>query len=299
MTQSEPKRVINFKQLRCFHAVATEGSFTKAAKALGLGQPSITTHVKALEDYYGVELFSRHGQHVEPTDLGAALLEIAHRTFSLERDAVELLSAASGFRVGHLRIGAIGPSQVTEMILAFGQIYPDVELSVAFGNSEEIMNRVLDFRADVGVLPSLENDSRFHSMLYSRNRIVVLVPIHHPWAKQDTVTLPELEGQRLVLREVGSATRRTFEEALAKANVSIKRVLAIGSREALRDAVAHDLGIGIALDDESLSDSRVKALQISDTVIELQPHLVCLRERINAPLIKAFFKEVQELTKDR
>ena len=52
---------INFNRLRCFHGVAMEGSFTQAAKALGISQPSITTHVKSLEDNYGVELFARHG----------------------------------------------------------------------------------------------------------------------------------------------------------------------------------------------------------------------------------------------
>ena len=126
---------INFKQLRCFHAVATEGSFTSAAKALGVGQPSITTHVKALEDYYGVELFSRHGHHVEPTELGRSLLGVTQRIFSLETEAIELLTQASGFKIGHLKIGAIGPHQVTQLIVAFGQKYPDVELSISLGNS--------------------------------------------------------------------------------------------------------------------------------------------------------------------
>ena len=111
---------INFNRLRCFHGVAMEGSFTQAAKALGISQPSITTHVKSLEDHYGVELFARHGHKVELTELGRGLLFVTQRIFSLESEAIALLTEASGLKTGHLRIGAIGPSQVTNIVLAFG-----------------------------------------------------------------------------------------------------------------------------------------------------------------------------------
>ena len=290
------KQRINFNQLRSFHAVAVEGSFTQAAKSLSVGQPSITTHVKALEDLFGVELFCRHGHHVELTELGKSLLAITQRIFSLEGEASELLTTASGFKIGHLKIGAIGPHQVTEMILAFGRRYPDVELSVSLGNSQEVAERVLDFRDDVGIVPQGEKDPRFHSIPYSRNRIVLVVREDHAWAARKEVKIEELEGQRLVLREVGSATRRTFEEALARKKVTIRPVLAIGSREAVREAVASGLGIGIALEDESLPDERLRPLPISDADIYLHPHVVCLQERRNAPLIKAFFDVVAGLT---
>jgi len=284
---------LNFKQLRCFHAVATEGSFTLAAKALGVGQPGITTHVKALEDYYAVELFCRHGNHVEPTELGRALLGLTRQIFSHETEAVELLTEAGGFKIGYLKIGAIGPHQVTQLILAFGQAYPDVELSVSLGNSQEIANRVLDFRDDLGIVPHSKEDPRFYSIPYSRNRIVLLVRRDHPWGKREAVSLKELEGQRLILREVGSATRSAFEKQLVAADVSVRRVLAIGSREAVREAVAAGLGIGIALEDESLPHEQLKPLRISDADIFLQSRVVCLQERRHAPLIKAFFDVVE------
>ncbi|MGI9387579.1 MAG: LysR substrate-binding domain-containing protein [Methyloligellaceae bacterium] len=290
------KNTINFNRLRCFHAVATEGSFTMAAKALKVSQPSITTHIKALEEDYGVELFARHGHHVELTDLGRTLLALSQNVFTLERDAVELLMQANELCIGHLKIGAIGPSQVTEMILAFGKKFPGIELSVSLGNSEEVLKRVFDFRDDVGIVPQMQADSRLHSLPYSRNRIVLLVRKDHPWADRDKIGLEEITDHRLVLREVGSATRRIFEETLAKSNIEIRRVLAIGSREAVREAVAAGLGIGIALDDESLSDERLKPLRIADADLFLHPHVVCLQDRKDAPVISAFFSLVAEIT---
>ena len=295
MATRTQRNTINFKQLRCFHEVGTKGSFTLAAKALRVGQPSITVHVKALEDYFGVELFSRHGHHVELTKLGHTLLSVTQRIFSLETEAIELMTAASGFQIGHLSIGVIGPYQVTEMILVFGQTYPDVDLSVSLGNSQEILARVLDFRDDVGIVPQVEDDPRFHSIPYKRTRIVLLVPHDHPWARKKTVKLKELNGQRLVMREVGSATRRVFEDALVDANITVRRVMAIGSSEAVREAVANGLGIGIALEDESPPDARVRLLRVSDAKLYLHPHVLCLQERRDAPLIKAFLDMVQPL----
>lgn len=297
MAKRSKRNSINFKQLRCFHAVATTGGFTLAAKELRVGQPSITVHVKSLEDYFGVELFSRYGHNVELTKLGHTLLKVTHRIFSLEVEAIEILNAASGFQTGHLSIGAIGPHQVTELTMAFGQAYPDVDLSVSLGNSQEILARVLDFRDDVGIVPQIEKDSRFLSIPCKRNRIVLLVPREHAWAKKKTINLKELNNQRLVLRETGSATRRVFEDALNEANVTIRRVMSIGSSEAVREAVANGLGISIALEDESPPDDRVKLIKISDVELYLHPYIICLQERREAPLIKAFLGMVETQNK--
>lgn len=295
MVVRSSKQSINFNRLRCFHGVAMEGGFTQASKALGISQPSITTHVKALETDYGVELFSRHGHHVELTELGRTLLSVTQRVFSLEGEAIDLLREASGLRTGHLRIGAIGPSQVTKIALAFGTKYPDVELSVSLGNSRDVLDRVMDFQDDVAILPRAESHARLHAVPFSRNRVVILVRKDHPWAARDEISLKELQGERLVLREVGSATRRTFEQALTKAGVSIKPVLAIGSREAVCQAVINGLGMGIALEDETLPQERLTALHFADSDIELRPHVACLQERKDSPLIRAFFDLAAEL----
>ena len=145
-------------------------------------------------------------------------------------------------------------------------------------------------------MPRVDSDTRFYSLPYSRHRIVLLVRRDHPWGRRRAVKLSELEGERLVLREVGSATRRSFEEALTQAEVGIRPVLAIGSREAVREAVASGLGIGIALEDETPPDRRLRTLPIADADISLHSHVVCLQERRSAPLIKAFFDVVRTLT---
>ena len=292
-----PRNTINFKQLRCFHTVGTLGSFTQAGKALRVGQPSVTVHIKALEEYFDVELFSRHGHHTELTKLGEALLKTTQRIFSLENEAIELLTAASGFQIGHLSIGAISPHQITNLIMNFGQTYPDVNVSVSLGNTQEILARVLDFRDDVGIVPQVENDPRFLSIAYSRNRINLLVPKNHKWGKKKSIEIKKLGGMQFVLREQGSSTRRLFEDTLIENKVTLGRVTSIGSNEAIQEAVANGLGIGIAFENESRADDRVAILEISDVELFLELHIICLQERSEAPLIKAFIDIVRNRDK--
>lgn len=289
---------INFHQLRCFHAVAQRGSFTAAARALFVGQPSITTHVKALENRFGVELFCRHGHRVELTDTGRRLLQITQRIFSLETEAAESLRAAAGLLVGQLRIGSIGPAhvtQITQLVVAFSQRYSEVMLSVSLGNSNEVQEGLLTFRTDVAILPQLGKDKRFFTVPYGKPRIVLVVGGDHPWAARKTVRVRELKGQRLILRERGSATRRLLEDALAKAGVEVQRVLEIESREAVLDTVAAGIGIGVAVEGESKPDSRVHAVRVSDAPMTLDLDIACLAERRDAPVIKAFFEVAREV----
>ena len=156
-------------QLRSFYAVARMGSFTKAAEHLHVSQPTITTQVRFLEEAYKVELFHRSGRRVQLTQLGEQLMQLAQQIFSLEADAVSLLGDAGELRTGLLRVAAVGPFHVTQMLADFSQHYPDIKVNVSTGNSQDVLDRLLDYRADVGVLAQLVKDDRFLSVPFSRH----------------------------------------------------------------------------------------------------------------------------------
>jgi aminoethylphosphonate catabolism LysR family transcriptional regulator len=263
-----------------------------------VGQPSITTHVKALESRFGVELFSRHGHNVKLTHVGEQLLLITQRIFSLEGEAEDTLRAAAGLLLGQLRIGAIGPEQVTGLIGEFGRRYPEVGLLVSMGNTSQLITNLLKFHSDVAILPR-QDDPRFHAIPYARTRGMLLVRRDHPWAKRKAVRVRELEGQRMVLREVGSATRRMFEEVLVDAGVRIRPVLEIETREAVRESVAAGIGVGIALGSDTHPDPRLHTLDIADASLFLELDVACLAERRDAPLIKACFDIVDQSASPR
>ena len=111
-------------QARAFHAVATAGSFTGAAKALNVSQPTVTTQVKGLEELYGVELFHRHARGVMLTSTGHKLLDHLRHMYARQNEAIEYLEAVQGLRTGSLRVGAYGPYEVIGIVAELKRRYP-------------------------------------------------------------------------------------------------------------------------------------------------------------------------------
>jgi aminoethylphosphonate catabolism LysR family transcriptional regulator len=285
---------INHAQLRAFHAVAAEGSFTRAAEALRVTQPTLSGQVKALEESYGVRLLDRLGRRVVPTELGKALLEVTRRLFSAEDEAEQLLAAARGLTRGHLRIGADAPYSIVPVIAEFNRRYPGLTVSIAIGNSDRVLEDLFDHATDVAMLANIGGDPRLHILPFHNDRLVLFVEQRHPWARRKRVRLAELAGQRVILREQGSTTRRIFETAVARAGLTLGDVLEIGSREGVREAVAAGLGVGIVAKTEFGHDSRVRALEVIDAELTSTEYVVCLAERRSLRIVSAFLELVEQ-----
>ena len=283
-----------YTQLRSFHAVATEGGFTAASRALNLSQPTITTQVRDLENLFNVELFHRQGRRVLLTDTGTELFQISRQIINLEADARDLLNAHGGFHAGTLRVGAVGPYHATEMLSAFNAKYPDITISVAVGNSKITVDRLLDYAVDVAILAHVEDDPRVFATPFSRHPIIAFVNKQHEFAGRRQIRLEEMEGRGFVLRERGSTTRLAFEEALATAGVGINVVMEIGSREAIWLAVARGIGIGVVSDVEFIPHKDLHPIEIIGAEIYTTAHLTCLTERRNSRLISAFIETAQD-----
>src|SRR6185503_1000098 len=245
-------------QLRSFHAVACAGGFTGGAKLLHISQPTVTTQVRFLEETYGIELFYRRGHKVSLTPLGEQLFALAQRIFALEGETVHLLEDSGELKSGHLRVGAVGPFHVTEMLARFNQRFPGVEVSVRVGNSENVLASLVEYRTDVAVLAQFASDPRFHSVPYSRHPVVIFVHRSHRFAKRASIRISDLAGERMILREEGSTTRKALDDALKKAGVAPRVVMEIGSREAIREAVIKGVGIGAVSEIEFIPDSALR-----------------------------------------
>jgi LysR family transcriptional regulator, low CO2-responsive transcriptional regulator len=275
-------------QLRSFHAVARSGSFTAAARECRVSQPTVTTQVKSLEREFGVELFVRRGRRIELTDVGRGLLDITLRLFSQEKEAGDFLNETRELKTGHLRVGAVGPYHVTDMLAAFNARYPEIYVSVAIANSRDTVRDLLDYRTDIAVLAHLDPDPRLVTIPYQRHRVVAFVHHRHPFAKRRSLRIRDFEGQRMIVREPGSTTRRAMEEALRQADVTPKIVMEIGSRESIREAVAKGIGLSVVSEAEFIPDPRIRALPVTDAEIFTHAHVVYLKERQNARLVAAF-----------
>jgi len=285
---------MNLTQLRSFHAVASAGGFVAGAAALNVSQPTLTAQIKALEADYGVQLFYRRNRRSELTPTGRDLHAITKRLFAEEHEARQLLDAAKGLHTGHLKIGAVGPYHVTEMLAAFRQRYPDITLSMSIGNSSEVQRDLLEYQSDVAVLAHIDPDARLITIPYRRHPVLVFLPSDHRLARRKSVRMKELANEPFVARELGSTTRRAFEAAAEAHGIVLRTIIEIGSREAIREAVIHGIGIGYVSEAEFIPDPRLTAVRISDAEIFTAAHVVVLRERQHSRIIKAFLDVVRD-----
>lgn len=282
-------------RIRAFLAVAQHGSFSAAARAVGLSQPTLTTQVQALERLHDVQLFHRKGHQVHMTSVGQRLLPIARQLASLEADAYNLLHDSGELNAGDLKLGAVGPFHVIEMVAAYRQRYPRVDVSIRMGNSSAVFNDLQTYAVDIGVLARFHDAEGYSATPYARHALILFVHRDHPWAGRKSVPLEALHGQPLLQREDGSSTRRALDDAMAAAGVMPQIVMEIGSREALREAAARGIGIGAVSEAEFIPDERLVPLRIEGDPAVTETYLYCLEERRQTRILRSFFEVVGPL----
>jgi aminoethylphosphonate catabolism LysR family transcriptional regulator len=287
------------KWLQAFHTVAMTGGFTRAAETLNVGQPTISTHVKALEDYFRVELFHRRGRTVKLTPTGERLLTITRGLYVHEEEALALLRATRDLETGQLTLNAVGPFDVMEILQAFRRQHPGITTRVTLGFEEEILDGLRDFKYDVGVLGREVDDPQFHCEFYNRHRVLVIVHAEHRLARRRSIRLEELDGMDMVLRPTFSTTRQAFDRALAQAGVQVNPVMEINSREANREAVLRGFGAGVISETEFAPSPSIKTLRVSNADMFTKAFLVCLAERRDRPLIAGFFRTAASIDQKR
>jgi aminoethylphosphonate catabolism LysR family transcriptional regulator len=289
---------MNLTQLRAFHVVAQEKSFTKAARAAHVSQPTLSGQVKALEESYRVRLFERRGRGVQLTELGQNLHALTLRLFALEGEAQALLAGTRALERGHLRVAADSAYHAIPILAQLKARHGGLSFALSMGNSASVLQQLLDYEADVAVMAKLTSDPRLFTLQFRRDRLVLFVPRAHPWGERKRIKLAELRGQDLVLRERGSITREVFEETLAAAAVTPAAIIEVQSREGVGEAVAAGFGIGVVFESEFGADPRFHALRVADADLAVAEYVLCLQERRRLALVRAFFDAAAALAKE-
>lgn len=275
--------------------MAVHGSFTRAAEALHVTQPTLSGQVRELEERYRIKLFTRYGRKVNLTDLGQSTFEITRKVFSAEQEVEQLFLAAKDLSQGELTVGADSPYIITPLMAAYQRRYPGVKISIRYGNSSQLLKWLKSQRCDIAILANVPEDQPKLSVLQLQpDHLVAFVNREHIWAGQRTVSLKEIVSERVIMREKGSHTRSIFELALADAGLRLNNVMQIDSREGVREAVAAGLGIGIVSATELGTDTRFRALQVKDAELVNSESIITLYERHKEQPIRAFIEMVSD-----
>ena len=293
---------MDLRQLEIFVKVAELGSFSRAAQALFLTQPTVSEHIRTLEDELGVRLLDRLGRGAAVTKGGALLLGYAQRMLALSREARQAMERFQGRMSGDLLVGAStipGEYILPALIGRFKEKFPEIAITLLIGGSQAVTEWVLEGRAEVGVVGARSGHRAIEYRELLPDDIVLIVGATHPWQGRPLVTLDELRAEPLLLREQGSGTRAALESALATAGTDIgtfRVVGEMGSTQAIKQAVRSGVGISIisrrAVDDECRANL-LSCVKLKDLRVSRFFYLITHRDRSRSPLAQAFVDFVE------
>lgn len=289
---------MRYVQLRAFHHVALAGSFSQAAKALHLTQPAISDQVRWLEEEYDVALFVRKRRQVELTPVGARLLAATRRLFDAEGEALEVLQEERSLRAGLLRIAADSVDHVLDVLTVFQDRFPGIRIRIVGGNSNSIVEDLLAYAVDIGVLGELADERPFEVLSLNVSPVVLFVARSHPLAARTHLALEELSAWPLVMREQGSRTRQVFETRAEAEGVTLRYAIEAEGREAVRRIVAAGIGVGIVSEAEFDDDPRLVKIALEQQPLSMHEKLICLKDRRNSKPIQAFFATARSLARE-
>ncbi|MFH7327165.1 selenium metabolism-associated LysR family transcriptional regulator [Desulfurivibrio sp. C05AmB] len=242
---------MDLHRLEVFCKVIDLKSFTKAADAALLSQPTVSEHIRSLEETLDVRLIDRLGREVLPTQAGKILYDYARKILRLRREATEAIASHSGRLVGHLWAGAStipGTYLLPELLGLFKQRCPEVLVTVNIAGSRQVADKVIQGDCEFGITGAKWNETSLQWEPLCSDELVLTVGRDHPWARRDQIELAELTTLPFIDRERESGTRKAMNEILAAAGMDPARLQIIaemGSTEAVRQGVKAGIGVAI------------------------------------------------------
>jgi LysR family transcriptional regulator, low CO2-responsive transcriptional regulator len=278
-----------------FYETVRQGSITAAARHLSLSQPTITARIQQLEKHYGVELFHRRGSRVELTQTGAQLMPLIDRMMQSEREIDSALRNEHELCTGTFRLGTTGPYYILPAVAAFRRRYPRVQIGIEVGNSQAMLDALVEYRVDVAVSSNRVDDPALSRHRLAGDLLVLVVDPAHALARRRSTDLGVLGSETLLLREPGSSTRDATEAALRRRGVQPAAVIEIGSREAICEAVRHGLGCTLMPAGEVPRGASLATVPIEPDGPVMHEYLYHLKSRGSARLIAAFMSTLEDL----
>ena len=285
------------RQIEIFVKVAELGSFSKAAEALFLTQPTVSEHIRGLEEELGVRLLDRLGRGAAPTKAGQLLLGYGRRILELHREARQALDQFQGRMSGELVVAAStipGEYVLPALIGRFKEKYPDIAISLLIGDTQRVVEWVLEGRAELAVAGAQIDHRALEYRELMPDELVLVVSAAHPWHGKKTATLEEVRAEPLIVRERGSGSRHALEKALAEVGLDLSdfRVVGeMGSTQAIKQGVK--AGVGISLISkravaEECQHGTLHCVKVKDLRFSRAFYLVTSTTRSRSPLAEAF-----------
>lgn len=293
--------MLNVYQLSVFLAVAQCQGFSAAGQRLHLTGPAVRAQIKGLEKQLSLGLFQHQGRQMELTEAGRALLPAATQLVEMAHQTEESLMRPQEPAAGRLIIGcgtAAGAHVLPKVLAAFKREYPGASIMVRLGDGPSVLNGLREMAMDFGLLGLRPREKGLQSRKLLEDRMVLIVPAKHPWARRGTVEAEDLRTATLILRRDGSGVDGAAEEALEKRGIAweelriLMEVEGIGLVESAVGA-----GLGVALVSRLAArrfGSGVRAVEVNGLSLSCEVHLARNLQRAAGHLSRKFWDFIQE-----
>lgn len=239
---------LNLNRLRLFLAVVEHGGVTTAAEAVHVSQPAISQAIRALEAELETPLLEHVGRRVAPTEAGELLAGYGRQIFTLAAEARHALDELAGLARGRLAIGAsttIGIYVLPRLLATYQRRYPGIALSLEVGNTEQMVQLLLDGGRDLALIEGPVEDDRVETRPWREDELLLVVAPGQPLASGGPVGPDALAAAPFLMREPGSGTRNVVTAALGVWGVTPDVLMELGHTEAIKQAVIAGLGVSI------------------------------------------------------
>lgn len=304
-------------QLRILKAIASEGSFKRAADSLYVSQPAVSLQVQNLERQLDVPLFDRGGRRAQLTEAGHLLLSYGEKVLSLCQETCRAIEDLQNLQGGTLIVGAsqtTGTYLLPHMIGMFREQYPNVAVQLIVHSTRRtawsVANGQIDLAIVGGEIPSELQDS-LQIIPYAEDELALILPISHPLAKTEAIPKEDLYKLQFISLDSQSTIRKVIDQVLTRSGIDTRRLkieMELNSIEAIKNAVQSGLGaafVSVSAIEKELQMKVLHKSQVEQVVITRILSLIYNPNRYRSKAAEAFSNEIlpqfasEGFTKDR
>lgn len=290
-------------QIEAFVQVAQHRSFSKAADALFLTQPSVTARIQSLERDLGEALFERNGRGVRMTEMGGAFLPFARRALKTLQDGRDALEGMRNLDIGTLKLGSaltVSTYVLPKILKKYCSAFPGVEVSVHSGRSEQVLQMVLSDEVHCALERTVHHPEIITVPLYEDDLVLVAAPEHH-FARKRTATVEEVGREALILFDKGSSYNALIQGVFRQHGIVPKTLMEMDTMEATKKMVEEGMGIALlpkVSTEREIELGRIVPITVSNaTLPRRQIALIFRKNRKQPRAVIAFFTLIGDLYK--
>lgn len=284
---------ITFRQLRLFLALAESGSVSGAARATHVSQPTASMQLREVTNAIGLPLYEVIARRVHLTDAGNELARTAREIATAWDSFEQKMDGTKGLKRGKLKVAVVSTAKyfVPRLLGSFCAMYPEIDIALEVLNRDGVLQRLRDNLDDMCIMSMPPTDIALADEVFMPNPLVVIAANEHAMARRRQIDLAELGSERFILRELGSGTRMATDAFFKRQKFKPQLRLELGSNEAIKEAVAGNLGIAVVSRHAlyaSAADAAVVVLKVKGFPISSQWHIVHPLGRKLSPIAAVF-----------